>query len=523
MKKFNKNLIVTVLSFVLVLGFTPLTTVHAATLPPLGSAASFSVLANTAITNSPTSSISGNVGLNNAGTNYAGLTTGEVLGTIYDTNGTGPGGAPAILSSSIQTDAVNANADMLAQGSPTIIGTALDGLTLVPGVYDLGAAQLNGGILHLNGAGIYIFRASSSLTSSGSIDFQNGARACDLFWSVNSLATINGSSFAGTIIAGTGIHFGANVTLNGRALAVGGDVTMISDVISGPTCAQPVVSNPTPTPNSTSVSTNSGGGYISQVAPIIDIVKIPSPLALPSGPGSVIYTYTVSNIGTVPMYNVTVVDDSCSPMKFISGNTNADSWLDLNEKWTYQCTSTLSATHTNSVVATGWANGRIATDIATATVVVGANVTPPLIHVTKVPSPLALLAGPGIVTYTEKVTNPGVAALSNIVITDDKCSPLNYISGDLNNDSKLDTTETWTYTCQTNLSTTTTNTARVQGTVNGFIAKDFAIVTVVVSTPGLPKTGFPPRGENMMWYVIVSAGILVSLFSFYLVKNKKTI
>jgi len=277
---------------------------------------------------------------------------------------------------------------------------------------------------------------------------------------------------------------------------------------------------PTITSMVVSYSTNSGGSYISNVAPIIDIVKIPSPLALPSGPGSVIYTYTVSNIGTVPMYNVTVVDDSCSPMKFISGNTNADSWLDLNEKWTYQCTSTLSATHTNSVVATGWANGRIATDIATATVVVGANVTPPLIHVTKVPSPLALLAGPGIVTYTEKVTNPGVAALSNIVLTDDKCSPLNYISGDLNNDSKLDTTETWTYTCQTNLSTTTTNTARVQGTVNGFIAKDFAIVTVVVSTPGLPKTGFPPRGENMMWYVIVSAGVLVSLFSFRLIIKK---
>ena len=150
-------------------------------------------------------------------------------------------------------------------------------------------------------------------------------------------------------------------------------------------------------------------------------------------------------------------------------------------------------------------------------------VVTPLIHITKVPSPLALLAGPGIVTYTEKVTNPGVTALSNIIITDDKCSPLNYISGDLNNNSKLDTTETWTYTCQINLTKTTTNTATVEGTANGLIVKDSAIATVIVSTPGLPKTGFPPRGEDTMWYAIISAGILVSSVSFYLVKNKKTI
>ena len=158
------------------------------------------------------------------------------------------------------------------------------------------------------------------------------------------------------------------------------------------------------------------------------------------------------------MSNITMVDDSCSPVKYISGDTNNDSKLDLNETWTYTCSTMLSATKTNTVVATGWYNGVSATDIASATVIVGSPVVPPLIHVTKVPSPLALPAGGGIVTYTKKVTNPGMIALSNVTVADDKCSPVKYISGDTNNDSKLDPSETWTYTCQMNLTKTTTNT-----------------------------------------------------------------
>ncbi|MCX6753662.1 MAG: ice-binding family protein [Candidatus Nomurabacteria bacterium] len=249
MKKFKFNKVsVVVLVFVFMFGMSPSITAYAATAPNLGAAESFSVLAQTLITG--ISTISGDVGMNTSGAGVTALTTGNVAGSIYATDLVAP--SEGLLQASVQANAVTANANMLSQGSPVVIGTALDGLTLVPGVYDLGAGQLNGGILHLNGAGVYIFRTSSSLISSGSIDFQNGARACDLFWSVNSLATINGSSFAGTIIAGTGVHFGANVNLDGRALAIGGDVTMLSGTISGPTCTEapaPVVTPIiTPTP-----------------------------------------------------------------------------------------------------------------------------------------------------------------------------------------------------------------------------------------------------------------------------------
>lgn len=245
------------------------------------------------------------------------------------------------------------------------------------------------------------------------------------------------------------------------------------------------------------------------VPPLIDVVKVPSPLALPNGPGPVTYTYTLRNIGTVPVSNITMVGDTCSPIVLISGDTNADQKLNVNETWIYRCTTTLSATHTNTVTATGWANGITAVDIASATVVVGLPIVPPLIHVTKIPKPLALTAPGETVTYTETVTNPGTVPLSNVLITDDKCAPLKYISGDANGDSKLDANETWVYTCLTKLTKTTTNTVTASGQANGLTATDFAIATVVVSVPGLPHAGLPPQDKGNPWNNSIPAGILL--------------
>jgi uncharacterized repeat protein (TIGR01451 family) len=257
------------------------------------------------------------------------------------------------------------------------------------------------------------------------------------------------------------------------------------------------------------------------VPPLLDVVKVPSPLALPAGPGNVTYTYTLRNVGTVPVTDITLVGDTCSPIVLASGDTNNDGKLDVSETWVHRCTTRLTETHTNTVVATGWANGISATDIASATVVVGTPVVPPLIHITKVPSPLALAAGGGMVTYTKKVTNPGTVALSSVSVTDDKCSPLTYISGDANSDSKLDPSETWTYTCRQNLTVTTTNTAVATGVANGMTARDFAIATVVVATaaPALPKTGFAPGTGNLVWPVL---GLGLAALSLLVMRRKQT-
>ncbi|MFA5022340.1 MAG: ice-binding family protein [Patescibacteria group bacterium] len=271
------------------------------------------------------------------------------------------------------------------------------------------------------------------------------------------------------------------------------------------------------------VRSGGGGLYVPPVPPLIDVVKVPSPLALPAGPGVIAYTYTLHNIGTVPVTDVTMVDDTCSPLTMVSSDTNADANLDLTETWTYTCSMTLSETRTNTIVATGWANGISTTDIARATVVVGAPVVPPLIHVTKIPNPLALPAGGGMVTYTEKVTNPGTVALSNIRLTDDKCADVKYIFGDTNSDSKLDPNETWTYTCQSKLIRTTTNTVTAKGDANGLTATDFAIATVVVAptVPKLPNTGLPPERNNTLWTILILSGIIILVSALLVVALKK--
>jgi uncharacterized repeat protein (TIGR01451 family) len=258
------------------------------------------------------------------------------------------------------------------------------------------------------------------------------------------------------------------------------------------------------------------------VPPLIDVVKVPSPLALPNGPGAVTYTYTLKNIGTVPVTDITMVGDTCSPIVLASGDTNGDAILQVNETWVYRCSITLTETHTNIVTATGWANGISATDVASATVVVGEPVVPPLIHLTKIPAPLALLAGGGTVTYTERITNPGIVPLSDVTLTDDKCAPMKYVSGDANGDSKLDPSETWTFSCASNLNKTTTNTAIASGSANGMTVRDIAIATVVVASravPALPKTGFDPSANGFSFIAFAAAIALVSLL-FYAIQRK---
>lgn len=252
-----------------------------------------------------------------------------------------------------------------------------------------------------------------------------------------------------------------------------------------------------------------GAPALPPVPPLIDVVKTASPLSLPNGPGPVTYTYTLKNIGTVPVTNVTMVGDSCSPIILASGDADNDTKLDLNETWVYRCSKTLPATHTNIVTATGWANGISATDIASATVVVGAAAVPPLIHVTKVPSTFTLPAVGGTVIYTEKISNPGTVALNNVILSDDKCAPVLYGSGDTNNNKKLDTSETWIYTCQSTLAQSTTNTAIATGWANGISATDFAITTVLVASPGLPNTGFPLEAGAISLDTILLGLILV--------------
>ncbi|MBI5674307.1 MAG: PASTA domain-containing protein [Nitrospirae bacterium] len=67
------------------------------------------------------------------------------------------------------------------------------------------------------------------------------------------------------------------------------------------------------------------------------------------------------------------------------------------------------------------------------------------------------------VTYTYSVTNTGEVELDTIKVADDKCSTVNYLSGDTNGNTILDPKETWIYECSVALKATTKNTATAEG------------------------------------------------------------
>ncbi|MGC8780242.1 MAG: DUF7507 domain-containing protein, partial [Anaerolineae bacterium] len=70
------------------------------------------------------------------------------------------------------------------------------------------------------------------------------------------------------------------------------------------------------------------------------------------------------------------------------------------------------------------------------------------------------------VTYAYTVTNTGDVPLINVKarVTDNKCAPVSYVSGDANNNNILETSETWRFTCTANITADTTNTATAIGT-----------------------------------------------------------
>lgn len=211
---------------------------------PLGDAAGFAVLAGAGITNTGATTLAGDIG-SFPTTSISGL------GTITLVGGADRSGEA--VTTQAKTDLVTAYDAASAQTPDPLGGVELAGLTLEPGVYDTGGViELNGNLtLDANGDpdAVFVFQSLSTLLTgpAGSITFVDGATACNLYWRVPTSATIGtGSQFAGTILAEASISFGAGATLQGRALAQTGAVTMITNTITVPACATtPPVTPPT--------------------------------------------------------------------------------------------------------------------------------------------------------------------------------------------------------------------------------------------------------------------------------------
>lgn len=214
---------------------------HAQAPPPLGTAASFAILAGTEVTNTGPSVINGDLGVS-PGSSCTGFTApsnppcvtpgaGIVNGTAYAAD---PGGVAA------QAQADNVTAYLNLAGRPpgaNLTGQNLGGLTLTPGVYNFAdAALLSGPVaLTLNGLGnpnsVFIFNIVSGLTTGpgSSVSLINGAQGGNVFWRVGSTATLDTTTvFTGNILALTSITLANAATIIcGAAWAQTAEVTLI--------------------------------------------------------------------------------------------------------------------------------------------------------------------------------------------------------------------------------------------------------------------------------------------------------
>ncbi len=196
----------------------------------LGTDGSFAVLAGSTVTNTGPSVISGSVGLD-PGSAVTGFPPGIVLaGTTQISNG---------VSLQAKSDLVTAYNDAAGRSSTATVSGDLAGRTLTSGVYTSASSLGLSGALTLDAQGdpnaVFVFQAGSSLiVGSGSqVNLIGGAQACNVYWQVGSSATIGtGAAFVGNILALTSISMTTGATLQGRALARNGAVTLDTNTIT---------------------------------------------------------------------------------------------------------------------------------------------------------------------------------------------------------------------------------------------------------------------------------------------------
>lgn len=231
----------------------------------LGTAATYSVLAGQGVTNTGPTTLSADLGTSPSAA-VTGFPPGVVGGATH---------AADAAAGQAQSDLTTAYDD--AAGRPTTAAVPADlvGSTLTPGVYTAAGPLGLTGTVTLDAQGdpsaVFVIQAPSSLTTgSGSrVSLVNGAQACNVFWQVSSSASLGTSSgFAGTILALTSVSVGTGATVDGRALARNGSVTLDDDAFVSSACGtstSPVgsgttpVATPTPAPSSTPAPTPTGG------------------------------------------------------------------------------------------------------------------------------------------------------------------------------------------------------------------------------------------------------------------------
>jgi hypothetical protein len=189
----------------------------------LGAAAPFGILAGTTVTCITGGVVNADIGIS-PGTALTGFGPCVFTGSTHLADA---------VAAQAQIDLTTAYNTLAGLPCGTVVGTAnIGGTTRASGVYCSASSMLVTGDLTLDGGGdpnaTFVFQAGSTLTTSGNIVLINGAQARNVYFQVGSSATlgVGPAIWQGNILAFTSITLNDNVTLNGRALARNGAVTL---------------------------------------------------------------------------------------------------------------------------------------------------------------------------------------------------------------------------------------------------------------------------------------------------------
>lgn len=277
-----KKMIVKAFVVIILLQFVyvfPSQKAYAATSPTLSGAASYSVLGGSAVSNTGSTTTTGEVGVS-PGSSITGFPPGVANGNNATHLHSNDASAIAAQSDALTAfGTLNQTCDQTF-GAVDLTTTFPSGVG--PGVYCSTSSFSLSGNLNLTGSGVWIFKTVSTLiTSPGSS--VTGGDPCNIWWRVGSSTTLDTTtSFRGTIISQTGANaMNTGATLNGRFLALSAaSVSLDTNTISGPTCSGTSTTSSTSTSGSS--STIQGSTTEAPPAKVCPVLSCVTPVVLGS-------------------------------------------------------------------------------------------------------------------------------------------------------------------------------------------------------------------------------------------------
>jgi uncharacterized repeat protein (TIGR01451 family) len=290
----------------------------------------------------------------------------------------------------------------------------------------------------------------------------------------------------------------------------------------------------TPFPDPNPVVTDADFAEVDIVDPDLELTKTVDRSVIFPGE-TVVYSYVAENTSVSPAIDLAppvgssagwVTDDRCGPVTqtvvngFNVGDVNSDALLNSGEAWQFTCTTALTQTTLNTadivadVIIAGAPNGQQLERLDRAIV----EVIIPEIALEKIAiTPVVLdpdatpVLGPDVpdarpAQYLYIVTNPGSTPIRDVVVTDDRCAPLTYLSGDVGDDGILGLDEAWEYSCEQQLQ-------REWGTppptgAESALVTNVATVTGTAFLPFAPETDGPAvSAEDSEQVLVIEPGL----------------